>query len=44
MTETSLVPLALEAAGLDPTAVYAGLVERALSGTGHPAGTLSASA
>jgi D-alanine-D-alanine ligase len=31
MTETSLVPLAIEAAGLDATAVYAGLVERALS-------------
>ena len=33
MTETSLVPLALEAAGLDPTAVYARLVERAGSST-----------
>jgi len=31
MTETSLVPLAIEAAGLDASAVYAGLVERALS-------------
>ena len=29
MTETSLVPLAVEAAGLDLGAVYAGLVERA---------------
>jgi len=31
MTETSLVPLAIEAAGLDASAVYAGLVERALN-------------
>ncbi len=31
MTETSLVPLAIEAAGLDASVVYAGLVERALS-------------
>lgn len=30
MTETSLVPLAIEAAGLDATGVYAQLVERAL--------------
>ena len=34
MTETSLVPLALEAEGLDPTAVYARLLERALLGAG----------
>lgn len=31
MTETSLLPMALEAAGLDATEVYAGLVERALA-------------
>ena len=36
MTETSLVPLALEAAELDPTAVYALMVEHALRGTGAP--------
>jgi D-alanine-D-alanine ligase len=36
MTETSLVPLALEAAGLDPTDVYARLVEHALIGTAAP--------
>jgi len=33
MTETSLVPLALEAAGLDAGATYAGLVERAVATT-----------
>jgi D-alanine-D-alanine ligase len=32
MTETSLLPMAVEAAGLDATTVYAGIVERALSG------------
>jgi D-alanine-D-alanine ligase len=31
MTETSLLPMAVEAAGLDATKVYAGIVERALS-------------
>lgn len=31
MTETSLFPMAVEAAGLDPAAVYAGIVERALT-------------
>ena len=36
MTETSLVPLALEAAGLDPTDVYARLVEHALISTAAP--------
>lgn len=30
MTETSLLPMAVEAAGLDATVVYAGIVERAL--------------
>jgi D-alanine-D-alanine ligase len=33
MTETSLLPMAVEAAGLDPTEVYAGIVERALTTT-----------
>jgi D-alanine-D-alanine ligase len=32
MTETSLLPMAVEAAGMDATKVYAGVVERALSG------------
>ncbi len=40
MTETSLVPLALEAAGFDPTAVYARLVERAGSSTSAPSPAL----
>ena len=31
MTETSLLPMAVEAAGLDTTEVYAGIVERALA-------------
>jgi D-alanine-D-alanine ligase len=31
MTETSLLPMAVEAAGLDATKVYAGIVERALA-------------
>jgi len=31
MTETSLLPMAVEAAGLDAVAVYAGIVERALA-------------
>jgi D-alanine-D-alanine ligase len=31
MTETSLLPMAVEAAGLDATEVYAGIVERALT-------------
>lgn len=31
MTETSLFPMAVEAAGLDPAEVYAGIVERALT-------------
>jgi D-alanine-D-alanine ligase len=31
MTETSLLPMAIEAAGLDATKVYAGIVERALA-------------
>jgi D-alanine-D-alanine ligase len=31
MTETSLLPMAVDAAGLDVTEVYAGIVERALS-------------
>ena len=31
MTETSLLPMAVEAAGLDPSEVYAGIVERALA-------------
>jgi D-alanine-D-alanine ligase len=31
MTETSLLPMAITAAGLDATKVYAGIVERALS-------------
>jgi D-alanine-D-alanine ligase len=31
MTETSLLPMAVEAAGLDATEVYAGIVERALA-------------
>ena len=40
MTETSLLPMALEAAGLDQSAVYAGIVERTLttsqgSSSGH---------
>jgi len=33
MTETSLFPMAVEAAGLDTSAVYAGIVERALTTT-----------
>ena len=36
MTETSLVPLALQAARLDPTAAYARLVEHARLGAGAP--------
>jgi len=36
MTETSLVPLALEAAGLDQSSVYARLVERALTSADAP--------
>ena len=35
MTETSLLPMAVEAAGLDAVEVYAGIVTRAL--TTHPA-------
>jgi len=31
MTETSLFPMAIEAAGLETSGVYAGIVERALS-------------
>jgi len=31
MTETSLLPMAVEASGLDPSEVYAGIVERALA-------------
>ena len=31
MTETSLLPMAVEAAGLDAVEVYAGIVERALA-------------
>jgi len=34
MTETSLLPMAVEAAGLDAVEVYAGIVTRAL--TTHP--------
>jgi D-alanine-D-alanine ligase len=33
MTETSLLPMAVTAAGLDATKVYAGIVERALTAT-----------
>jgi D-alanine-D-alanine ligase len=33
MTETSLLPMAVDAAGFDATKVYAGIVERALSDT-----------
>jgi D-alanine-D-alanine ligase len=33
MTETSLLPMAVEAAGLDASEVYAGIVERALATT-----------
>jgi D-alanine-D-alanine ligase len=33
MTETSLLPMAVEAAGLDAAEVYSGIVERALAGT-----------
>jgi len=33
MTETSLLPMAVEAAGLDVAEVYANIVERALAGT-----------
>lgn len=33
MTETSLLPMAVEAAGMDATEVYAAIVERALSST-----------
>jgi D-alanine-D-alanine ligase len=31
MTETSLLPMAVEAAGMDASEVYAGIVTRALS-------------
>jgi D-alanine-D-alanine ligase len=34
MTETSLLPMAVEAAGLDSAEVYAGIVERALVSSG----------
>jgi len=33
MTETSLLPMAVAAAGLDTSQVYAGIVERALTTT-----------
>ena len=33
MTETSLLPMAVEAAGMDATEVYAAIVERALTTT-----------
>ena len=33
MTETSLLPMAVEAAGMDATEVYAGIIERAQTTT-----------